>query len=93
MYKYEDLRPKLFTEDGSRTFTAIRDAARGMLRSAGAFRLLECMNRAQSGGDSWLQLACFDRMVELGELRRLTDSERTPAQHEVFVAGPVWSRP
>ena len=39
MYKYEELKPKLFTDEGQRTFLAIRDRAKLLLKEAGAMRM------------------------------------------------------
>jgi hypothetical protein len=61
-YQYSAERPGLFTEEGQVRFIRIRDKVNGLLRSAGAFRLQEL------GAVSWEEIACVDRMVELGEL-------------------------
>ncbi len=86
MYEYAKERPKLFTEDGVTMFVAIRDQVQRLLELAGAVS----MSRAISGrtGDSWMMLACVDRLVELGELREVTDPRAVAAQHRVFVKGP-----
>jgi len=86
MYRYEDLKPRLFTEDGQEMFISIRDNTNRLLTQAGAVRLQEAIKGVC--GDSWLMLACIDRMVERGEIREVTCSE-VPAQHRVFVSTVV----
>jgi hypothetical protein len=82
MYSYEVEKHNLFTEEGSELYTKIRDKVQSLLTLSGAVRWQE----ATSGicGDTWLMLACFDRMVELGELKELTGNGAM-AQHRVFV--------
>jgi len=64
-------------------FTLIRDNVKALLKQSGAVRLLEAINDAT--GDSWLMLACMDRMVEMGELREITPKDKTVQQYRVFV--------
>lgn len=82
MYNYETEKPTIFTEQGQRTFLSIRDQAITLAKLAGCVR----MDRAISGvgGDSWTMMACVDRMVELAELREITQGE-TAGQYRVFV--------
>jgi len=55
-----------------------------VLATAGAFQ----MGKAIEGvcGDSWQMMACVDRLVELGEIRRVSPPGTVWGQHEVFVA-------
>lgn len=85
MYRYEQEKPKLFTDEGQRVFLRCRDRVQSLLRQAGAVRQLE-VDRNLGGWDSWAGLTCLDRMVELGELREITKPD-VPGQHRVFVAG------
>lgn len=71
MYSYEEQKPRIFTEEGQRAFLAIRDNAHKLLALAGAFRTQEAVGAI--GGSSWVQLACIDRLVELGEIREITE--------------------
>lgn len=82
MYKYELERPRIFTEDGQREFLKIRDQVKMLLAKSGAVRQQEATRNIS--GDSWFQLACIDRLVELGEIREIT-SEAVAGQHRVFV--------
>lgn len=87
MYDYQSERPKLFTEAGQIMFLRVRDRVKTAVQTAGAVRMQEAMGAAGSG-DSWTQLACVDRLVELGELREVTAGVGVASQHRVFVAGP-----
>lgn len=82
MYKYEEVKPAIFTEAGQRMFLEIRDQAIRKARIAGAVS----MEAATEGicGDSWNQLACVDRLVELGELLEIPQ-EDCAGQHRIFV--------
>lgn len=67
-YDYQAERPKLFTEEGQRDFLKVRDAAKALLKEAGAFRQIEVLSKSGISGDSWFMIACVDRLVELGEI-------------------------
>lgn len=82
VYKYEDERAKVFTEDGQVMFLKIRDKAKDLIGLAGAVSSA-CLMRDISG-DSWTMLACIDRLVELRELKEIT-GPNTWGQHRVFV--------
>ena len=84
-YLYQEVKPKLFTEDGSVMFTNIRDHVVRLLKRAGAVRMHEAMQAAKSG-DSWTMIACVDRLVELGELREIKQQD-VCGQDRVFVRG------
>lgn len=83
MYRYSDLRPQLFTEEGSVMFTAIRDHVRKVLPTSGAISMGAAIRGARSG-DSFLMQACVDRMVELGELKEVHRGD-VAGQHRIFV--------
>lgn len=68
-YSYEKERDSLFTDEGQRMFLKIRDHVSDILNRSGAVQLekaIDCVS-----GDSWMMLACIDRMVELGELKEV----------------------
>ena len=84
MYDYDKLKSEfLFTDEGQRTFIQIRDRVLTLLRQAGAVRMQEALKVCGSG-DSWEQLACFDRMVEIGDLVQVHSGNAT--QFRVYVA-------
>jgi hypothetical protein len=80
-YSYEKERPGLFTESGQVRFMKIRDRAQLLLKEAGAFRMQEL------GAQSWEDMACVDRMVELGEIVEL--KRNCFAQYRVFARPEV----
>jgi hypothetical protein len=84
MYVYQELRDKLFTDEGQRTFLQIRDRVKRILAMAGAVRMSEAI--AGTTGDSWTMLACVDRLVELGEIREITQKGEVAGQYRVFVS-------
>lgn len=84
MYRYTEMKPKLFTENGQVLFLEIRDRVHKLLAASGAVRGQEAIKG--SVGDTWLMLACIDRMVELGELFEILQHEHTAEQHRVFCA-------
>lgn len=82
MYDYEIERKRVFTEDGQVTFLAIRDNIKKLLELSGAVRFEQAIKGI--AGDSFLMIACIDRLVELGELEEITpDGEVTSCR--VFV--------
>lgn len=83
MYRYEDLKPKLYTEEGFDVYAKIRDRAKQLLRDAGAFTMGHVIQGCT--GDTWLMLACVDHMAAKGELREVTIGLAVAAQDRVFV--------
>lgn len=83
MYKYEEQKPRIFEEQNQEQFLKIRDNAQRLLREAGAARL-DAIIRGNTG-DSWIALACVDRLLELRELKELPTDGAT--QHRVFISG------
>lgn len=83
MYKYEEIKPCLFTDEGQRKFLKIRDHVHATLAKSGAITMGKALI---AGGDTWEQLACVDRMVELGEIREVVQRcDDVPDQYRVFV--------
>ena len=86
MYRYEELKPTVLTDEGQRRFLLVRDFVHKTLATAGAVRMQEAMSAAPSG-DSWEQVACVDRMVELREIREIPQTGVcVREQHRVFVS-------
>jgi hypothetical protein len=84
MYNYEEQKQNIFTESGQEMFLKIRDKVKLLLKSSGAFMLEKALLGIT--GDSWLQLACIDRLVELKEIKEITDKQKVAGQHRVFVS-------
>ncbi len=83
-YTYATERSKLFTENGQITFLKIRDNVQRLLKEAGACTAEKAM--AGVSGDSWMMLAALDRLVELGEIRKVTAEGATWGQNQVFTS-------
>ena len=81
MYKYEEQKQNIFTEEGQAMFLKIRDKAHELLGIAGAFKIGYVISG--NSGDSWDMLACIDRLVELGEIREI--EQKVSGQNRVFV--------
>ncbi len=86
-YSYATERDSLFTDEGQRLFLKIRDQVNHHLKESGAVR----GDKAAAGmaGSSWQMLACLDRLVEIGELKRLSPPD-VYGQHQVYVSGLRW---
>lgn len=83
-YCYQIEKPKLLTDEGQRTFLAVRDRAFRLLLEAGAFKLFYAC-KGVSDPSSWFLMACVDRMVEIGEITEIT-GQLVAGQNRVFVA-------
>ena len=83
MYNYQTEKQKIFTEDGQEMFLKIRDNVQKLIKQSGAVMMQNAINSVT--GDSWMMLACVDRLVELKEIREIT-KENVAGQHRVFVA-------
>lgn len=84
MYDYQVEKPKIFTEEGQIDFLKVRDNVRNLLKQSGAVT----MDRAITGltGDSWTMMAYVDRLVEIGEIREVSQSGRCAGQNRIFVS-------
>ena len=83
MYKYEEQKQKIFTEKGQEVFIKIRDNVQKLLKQSGAFMMQNAIVGYSS--EAWLGLACVDRMVELNELREISQPDAA-GQHRVFIS-------
>lgn len=82
MYKYEDQKQNIFTEDGQKMFLKIRDKVQSLLTIAGACSMGCAIGGAS--GDSWDMLACVDRLVELEEIKEIKQN-KVAGQHRIFI--------
>lgn len=67
MYEYQKEKAWLFSDEGQRVLLKIRDKAREWYELAGAVRVGNLMGISGLSSDSWQNLACIDRLVELKE--------------------------
>jgi len=84
MYHYGDLKPQLFTDERQRLLLKVRDQVHNLLKAAGAVRMQEATRGVS--GNSWTNMACVDRLVELGELVEISQAHAVPGQYRVFVS-------
>lgn len=80
MYSYETERPFIFTDEGQRAFLKIRDHINKVFAASGSITVGKALI---GSGDSWQQLACIDRLIELGEVRRIQSGQAT--QFDILV--------
>lgn len=83
MYNYETEKQKVFTEAGQVMFLKIRDNVQKLLKQSGAVMLHNAISVV--GGNTWTQIACMDRLVELKEIKEITPVD-TMGQDRVFVS-------
>ena len=83
-YKYQEIRPYLFTEEGQLDFIKIRDKVKELLKLSGAFQVGNILSLSGVHGDTWQRISCVDRLVEIGEIKEIIRSD-CPGQHRVFV--------
>ena len=83
-YIYETERESLFTEEGQRLFLKIRDQVNYHIKESGAVRA----DKAWQGlsGSTFQFSACFDRMIELGEIICLSPKD-TWGQYKIYTVG------
>jgi hypothetical protein len=79
-YDYEVERLRLFTADGVKHMTAVRDQVKELLSQAGAFR----GDAIHTAGNSWLTLAAIDWLVECKEIVPLRDKNKCWGQYQVY---------
>lgn len=82
MYEYKKERKRVFEEANQEAFLKMRDRVKELLAKSGAFQV----EKALGAGDSWLQLAFLDRLLELREIREVPQSN-VAGQHRIFVKG------
>ncbi len=82
MYKYENEKAYIFTEEGSRVFLKVRDKAKHLIKEAGAATLGKLISGLS--GSTFEHIACVDRLVELGELRHIGPND-VASQHQVYI--------
>ena len=81
MYDYNVEKQKLFTDEGRRLFLKIRDHVHKVLETSGAITMVKAM---AGTGDSWQQMACVDRMVELEEIKEVKYGD-VAGQYRIFI--------
>jgi hypothetical protein len=84
MYNYQVEKKRLFIEANQVYFLEFRDKAKQMIKECGAFRLDKLMSAVKGMPDTWLLLACVDRLLELGDLIELKREAETVSQYKIY---------
>jgi len=82
MYKYEEIKDQLFKDNGQKILFEVRDNVNKILSQYSSVMMQDAIKGCL--GDTWLMLACVDRLVELGELIEVSRAN-CAGQHRVFM--------
>jgi hypothetical protein len=85
MYRYEDFREYVLSDEGQRALLETRDKAVRLLAASGAV----VMSKVMPSGDSWKAMAVVDRLVEVGDLREVTTTQSHTAERIFVECGGV----
>lgn len=91
MYDYQTIRPFVFSEEGQVTFLKVRDRAKALMLSRGMATTEEIISGC-GGGDTWQQVACVDRLVELGELLAVPNPHAPSLNHRIHLPANSFRR-
>ena len=80
-YDYTTERPRVFTEEGQVSLIRIRDNMMRHCRESGAIDFDHATKDCHAS-DSWLVLACLDRLVEMGEFECIWD--KAMSQNRIY---------
>lgn len=83
MYKYEEQREDLFTENGLKMIMAMHGRALALIAHSGAAMAQNIMSSVS--GDTWMMLACLDYLVETKVIREIEQRNECAGQHRIFV--------
>lgn len=87
MYKYEDNKSFVFSEEGQKVFLSIRDKKDRLMESSGAAKMENLISG--NTGNGWDLMACVDRLVELDEIKEITGSN-IRGQDRVFISTNIF---
>ncbi len=85
MYNYEQEKQSLYSDEGMDMYIKVRDRALNLLSIAGAAKLENIISTVT--GDSFMMLACVDRLVEKEVLREIHQNPKTASQNRLFCSG------
>lgn len=84
MYDYAKERPKVFLEENQEAFLRIRDKAFKLISIAGAAMMEKLVSNKEEGtGDVNIDMACIDRLVEIGDLEEVFTAAND--RHRIFI--------
>lgn len=81
MYRYQEQRENIFTEEGIKMLQEIRLNINRLSNQLNSFTLENAIKGCT--GNSWDMLACIDYLVETGEISEVAKSEIT--QYRTFI--------
>lgn len=81
-YNYTEVKPKIFTEENQVKFMKVRDTIKMYLKTSDAFQMSSVLSLVT--GDVWTTMAFVDRLVELGEIREISE-KGVAGQNRVFI--------
>lgn len=70
-YDYTKERHNVFTDEGQKMFLKIRDRTQMLIKISGACTIEKIIDGKGILGDTFIMLACIDRLEELGEIRKI----------------------
>ena len=85
---HEEVTDVIYTKEGQRPFLDIRDKVNELFRTAGTLRMADITTYKEDDPAqvAWFQIACVDRLVELGEIEEITSFVGdVPPQNRVFI--------
>lgn len=82
-YDYRQQRHYVFSEEGQPVFLKVRDRAHKLIAEAGVARM-DAITRGSGAVTNWYELACVDRLVELGEIEEIPNTISSAGQHRIF---------
>lgn len=82
MYNYQEIKSDVFLEENQEMFLKIREKTFELLKESGAVTLGNIINNFV--GDSWTQMACVDRLVELKEIKEIKQIN-IMSQNKIYV--------
>jgi hypothetical protein len=85
MYKYEELKPRILTDDGQARLLKVYRRALNLLAEKKTFSMRDVLNFIV--GSNWETMACVDRLVELGFINEHAHNPTGIAQDRTFYGG------
>lgn len=82
MYNYEEMKSEVFKEENQEMFLKILENSKTLIEQAGVATLGKIISKVC--GDSFVMLACVDRLVEIGKLKEVKQAVAVQAQNRIF---------
>jgi len=82
VYLYEEIKEIVFFPEHQITFLKVRDKIEVLLSQSGAVNMEKIISGIS--GDTWLLLACVDRIVELNEIKEVIQNHNVTQQKRIF---------